>query len=27
VAALRHQPCIILGPTRHWLRQLGHAIA
>jgi isopentenyl diphosphate isomerase/L-lactate dehydrogenase-like FMN-dependent dehydrogenase len=27
VAALRHQPRIILGPTRHWLRQLGHAIA
>lgn len=26
VAALRHQPRIILGPTRHWLRQLGHAV-
>jgi isopentenyl-diphosphate delta-isomerase len=26
VAALRRQPRIILGPTRHWLRQLGHDV-
>jgi isopentenyl-diphosphate Delta-isomerase len=26
VAALRRQRRIILGPTRHWLRQLGHDI-
>jgi isopentenyl-diphosphate delta-isomerase len=26
VAALGRQPRIILGPTRHWLRQLGHDV-
>ncbi|HLH22590.1 MAG TPA: type 2 isopentenyl-diphosphate Delta-isomerase [Chloroflexota bacterium] len=26
VAALRRQPRIILGPTRDWLRQLGHPV-
>ncbi|HEY7062468.1 MAG TPA: type 2 isopentenyl-diphosphate Delta-isomerase [Chloroflexota bacterium] len=27
LAALRGLPRIILGPTRHWLRQLGHQLA
>jgi isopentenyl-diphosphate delta-isomerase len=26
VAALQSQPRVILGPTRHWLRQLGHPL-
>jgi isopentenyl-diphosphate delta-isomerase len=26
LAALRQQPHIVLGPTRHWLRQLGHPV-
>jgi isopentenyl-diphosphate Delta-isomerase len=26
VAALRQQPRVILGDTRHWLRQLGHPL-
>jgi isopentenyl-diphosphate delta-isomerase len=27
VTALRVQPRVVLGPTRHWLRQLGHPLA